>query len=109
MSLGGFGAGVCSWSLLIRWAQRARCQAETPLIALFRFPRPALTSPFHRVQVVCAGFGSAHSVLPRPPLLIFYGRHGADLWALLCSGRTGSIRRGSRSLTAHSGLKAIAT
>src|SRR5271165_4944293 len=38
----GFGAVVCSWSLLIRWAQRARCQAETPLIALFRFPRPAL-------------------------------------------------------------------
>src|SRR5271166_6397993 len=38
----GFGAVVCSWSLLIRWAQRARCQAETPLIALFRFPRLAL-------------------------------------------------------------------
>jgi Arabinose-binding domain of AraC transcription regulator, N-term len=30
-------------SLLIRWAQRARCQAETPLSALFRFPGPALT------------------------------------------------------------------
>jgi hypothetical protein len=29
-------------SLLIRWAQRARCQAETPLIGLFRFLRPAL-------------------------------------------------------------------
>ena len=29
-------------SLLIRGAQRARCQAETPLIALFRFSRPAL-------------------------------------------------------------------
>src|ERR1700738_2214361 len=42
MSLCGFGAVVCLWSLLIRWAQRARCQAETPLIALFRFPRPAL-------------------------------------------------------------------
>src|SRR5580704_7102235 len=26
-------------------AQRARCQAETPLIVLCRFPRPALTSP----------------------------------------------------------------
>ena len=24
------------WSLLIRWAQRLRCQAETPLIVLFR-------------------------------------------------------------------------
>jgi len=32
-----------SWSLLIRWAQRARCQAETPLIVLCRFPGPALT------------------------------------------------------------------
>jgi hypothetical protein len=28
--------------LLIRWAQRARCQAETPLIVLCRFPQPAL-------------------------------------------------------------------
>src|SRR3984893_12565487 len=43
MSRCGSGAVVCSWSLLIRWAQRARCQAETPLIALFRFPRPPLT------------------------------------------------------------------
>ena len=33
---------VCSWSLLIRWAQRARCQAETPLSVLSRFPGPAL-------------------------------------------------------------------
>jgi len=33
---------VCSLSLLIRGTQRARCQAETPLIALFRFLRPAL-------------------------------------------------------------------
>ena len=38
----GSGAVVCSLSLLIRWAQRARCQAETPLIVLFRFLRPAL-------------------------------------------------------------------
>src|SRR5258708_40131814 len=38
----GSGAVVCSLSLLIRWAQRARCQAETPLIGLFRFLRPAL-------------------------------------------------------------------
>jgi hypothetical protein len=30
--------------LLIRWAQRARCQAETPLIVSFRFLRPALSS-----------------------------------------------------------------
>jgi hypothetical protein len=29
-------------SLLIRWAQRARSQAETPLSVLFRFLRPAL-------------------------------------------------------------------
>jgi hypothetical protein len=33
----GSGGVVCSLSLLIRWAQRARCQAETPLIVLFRF------------------------------------------------------------------------
>jgi hypothetical protein len=33
--------------ILIRWAQRARCQAETPLIALFRFPRPALSTSGH--------------------------------------------------------------
>jgi hypothetical protein len=32
-------------SLLIRWAQRARCQAETPLIGLCRFPQPALSDP----------------------------------------------------------------
>jgi hypothetical protein len=38
----GSGAVVSSWSLLIRWAQRARCQAETPLIVSFRFLRPAL-------------------------------------------------------------------
>jgi hypothetical protein len=38
----GSGAVVCSLFLLIRWAQRARCQAETPLIVSFRFLRPAL-------------------------------------------------------------------
>jgi hypothetical protein len=38
----GSGGVVYSLSLLIRWAQRARCQAETPLIALRRFPEPAL-------------------------------------------------------------------
>ena len=42
----GSGAVVCSLSLLIRWAQRARCQAETPLSVLFRFLRPALLDPF---------------------------------------------------------------
>jgi hypothetical protein len=36
------GAVVCSWSLLIRWAQRARHQAETPPIPLPKFPGPAL-------------------------------------------------------------------
>jgi hypothetical protein len=40
----GSGAVVCSWSLLIRRAQRAHCQAETPLIVLCRFPEPALIS-----------------------------------------------------------------
>jgi hypothetical protein len=34
---------VGSSSLLIRRHQRARCQAETPLIDLFRFAEPALT------------------------------------------------------------------
>src|SRR5205823_3254693 len=33
---------VCSSSLLIRRHQRARCQAETPLIDLFKFAEPAL-------------------------------------------------------------------
>jgi ABC-type uncharacterized transport system substrate-binding protein len=32
-------------SLLIRGAQRARCQAEIPLIVLCRFPGPALKTP----------------------------------------------------------------
>ncbi|MET4348897.1 hypothetical protein ABIC07_008423, partial [Bradyrhizobium sp. RT9a] len=32
----------CSSSLLIRRHQRARCQAETPLIDLFKFAEPAL-------------------------------------------------------------------
>jgi hypothetical protein len=31
-----------AWSLLIRWAQRARRQAEIPPIVLSRFPGPAL-------------------------------------------------------------------
>src|SRR5688572_92794 len=42
MPVCGSGALVCSSSLLIRSAQRARCQAETPPIVLSRFPRPAL-------------------------------------------------------------------
>jgi hypothetical protein len=44
MPVRGSGGVVCSLSLLIRWAQRARCQAETPLIALCRFPEPPLSS-----------------------------------------------------------------
>jgi hypothetical protein len=40
----GSGAVVCSWFLLIRGAQRARHQAETPPIVLCRFPGPALTT-----------------------------------------------------------------
>ena len=42
----GSGAVVCSLSLLIRWAQRARYQAETPPIPLSKFPRPALFNNF---------------------------------------------------------------
>jgi GDP-D-mannose dehydratase len=37
----GSGVLVCSSSLLIRGPNLARRQAETPLIALFRFPEPA--------------------------------------------------------------------
>jgi hypothetical protein len=38
-------------SLLIRGPQRARCQAETPLIVLYRFPRPALNNFSKRVDI----------------------------------------------------------
>src|SRR2546427_8551722 len=38
----GSGAVSCSCSLLIRGPNLARCQAEAPLIALCRFPKPAL-------------------------------------------------------------------
>jgi hypothetical protein len=38
----GSGAVVASWSLLIRRHQRARCQAEIPLIALCKIPEPLL-------------------------------------------------------------------
>ena len=57
------GSGAGSWVLLIRWAQRARCQAETPLIDLFRFAEPALSTasaPPHglihqREATICEG------------------------------------------------------
>jgi len=42
----GSGVLVCSSSLLIRRHQRARCQAETPLIDLFKFAEPALLFGF---------------------------------------------------------------
>jgi hypothetical protein len=48
----GSGVVVCSWSLLIRWAQRAHCQAETPLIVLSRFPGPALHTPDHGPEFI---------------------------------------------------------
>ena len=48
---------VCLLSLLIRGAQHARCQAETPLIALFRFSRPALPSPIRRGPPCASGEG----------------------------------------------------
>src|SRR5271166_3020453 len=44
MPVCGSGALVWSSSLLIRRAQRARCQAETPPIVLFKIPEPALSS-----------------------------------------------------------------
>jgi hypothetical protein len=40
----GSGAVVSTWPLLIRRHQRACRQAEIPLIALSKFPRPALPS-----------------------------------------------------------------
>src|SRR6476660_9897432 len=42
MPVCGSGGLVCSSCLLIRRAQRARYQAETPPILLSRFPEPAL-------------------------------------------------------------------
>src|SRR3974390_2152150 len=42
MPVCGSGAVVVSWSLLIRRHQRARCQAEIPLIALCKMPEPPL-------------------------------------------------------------------
>jgi DNA end-binding protein Ku len=51
----GSGAVVCSLFLLIRWAQRARCQAETPLIASFRFLRPALREAIRQEGMVAIG------------------------------------------------------
>ena len=50
----GSGAVVCSWSLLIQRAQRARHQAVTPLIPLSKFPGPPLT------EAVRAGFKAAY-------------------------------------------------
>jgi hypothetical protein len=56
-------------SLLIRWAQRARCQAETPLIVLCRFPGPALSA-----------LADASSLLWR---LQLRNIHVGDRWLLL--------------------------
>src|SRR3981081_2837323 len=44
MPLCGSGGLVCSSYLLIRRAQGARCQAETPPIVLSKIPEPALSS-----------------------------------------------------------------
>jgi hypothetical protein len=46
-------------SLLIRWAQRARCQAETPLIGLCRFPQPALDEANNACFIVRDATGQA--------------------------------------------------
>src|SRR5258708_25647798 len=60
----GSGAVVCSLSLLIRWAQRARCQAETPLIVLFRFLRPALTIHFKELYRCEQLYSCAVDIVP---------------------------------------------
>jgi hypothetical protein len=49
MPVCGSGAVVSAWSLLIRRPQRARRQAETPLIVLCRFPGPALQVEYRPV------------------------------------------------------------
>jgi hypothetical protein len=54
MPVCGSGGLVCSLCLLIRRAQRARGQAETPPIILSRFPEPALiyyvADIFHKAE-----------------------------------------------------------
>ena len=59
----GSGAVVCSWSLLIRGSQRARRQAETPLIVLRRFPGPALT-PITGTDACCPRAVAGHTAAP---------------------------------------------
>jgi len=58
----GSGPVVVAWSLLIRRAQRARRQAETPPIVLCRFPRPALISDYRKDQIVYTQGEPADSV-----------------------------------------------
>src|SRR5262245_36262198 len=55
----GSGAVSCSCSLLIRGPNLARCQAEAPLIALCRFPKPALSPARHSHDDVWSNPGRA--------------------------------------------------
>src|SRR3979490_164917 len=50
MPLCGSGGLVCSSYLLIRRAQRARCQAETPPIVLSKIPEPTLNNAAHQAS-----------------------------------------------------------
>jgi hypothetical protein len=46
------GGAVSSWYLLIRRHQRARCQAEIPLIILSKFPEPALIASVNVMALI---------------------------------------------------------
>ena len=58
MPVCGFGGFVCSLSLLIRGAQRARSQAEIPLSVLSKDPEPALWSTS---EIASTEFGTRQS------------------------------------------------
>src|SRR5713101_4028846 len=82
MPVCGSGALVCSSYLLIRRAQRARCQAEIPPIVLSRFPEPALGS--RGQSIACANsLGQRHGQCIGPYLMESQGHsvvgRGIDL------------------------------
>jgi hypothetical protein len=66
----GSGVLVCSSSLLIRRHQRARCQAETPLIDLFKFAEPALYDFFSAKEPAAPSAGNTFWTDPARLLLL---------------------------------------